>query len=163
MVYFISDLHFRHLKLIQNYRGFKDIGSHDDMIIHNWNKVVSKRDKVYLLGDLSMQKDVSDLLVQLNGMIMIISGNHDKANHLKKYLELPNIQGVAGIVKYKGFWLTHAPIHSSELRGARNIHGHLHGNVVKKSFGLIRDKRYINVCVDLNDFTPISFDSIKNR
>ena len=159
-VYIVSDPHFSHENMIKRYRGFEDIKLHDDMIIKNWNNTVSKRDKVFLLGDLSMQKNVSNILVKLNGQITIVGGNHDKPNHLKKYLELSNVQAIVGIVKYKGYWLTHAPIHSIELRGCKNIHGHIHKNKIMKFFGLVRDYRYINVCMDHTDYTPILFDDI---
>lgn len=37
---------------------------------------------------------------------------------------------VYSLVKYKGFWLSHAPIHPEELRGCKNIHGHCHDAVI---------------------------------
>ena len=162
-VWIFSDPHFSHANLIHRYRGFKDIKSHDDMIIENWNKIVGKRDKVYLLGDLSMGKDVSDLLLQLNGNITLVCGNHEKVGHIKTYLNNGAIDYVAGIIKHKGYWLSHAPIHPSELRGCKNIHGHIHNNSIRKFFGLFKDGRYINVCADACNFTPIHFDDIKNE
>ena len=53
-VKFISDLHFSHTNLIKNLRGFDDIREHDNKIIDNWNKVVNKKDTVYIIGDITM-------------------------------------------------------------------------------------------------------------
>lgn len=161
-VYLTSDLHFGHENLIKRYRNFKSVEKHDKTIINNWNKIVNKNDKVFLLGDLSMEKDVSHLLLQLKGNIVLLGANHDKVGHiLHTYSKLPNIVGIGGFMKYKGYWLSHCPIHPSELRGKKNIHGHIHKNKVKR-FGLFLDKRYINVCVDHTGLKPVLFDDIKN-
>lgn len=147
--------------MIKRYRGFESVELHDKMIVDNWNATVNKNDKVFLLGDISLEKDVSYLIKQLKGNITIVGGNHDKISHLQNYTKLDNVKGIAGIISYKGFWLTHAPLHSSELRGLRNIHGHIHDNKVRRFFNLIEDKRYFNVCVDVNDFKPVLFNNIK--
>lgn len=65
---------------------------------------------------------------------------------------------IHSMVNYKGFWLTHAPIHPCELRGKRNIHGHVHDNSVKRGMGL--DERYINACLEVNNFKPVKFQDI---
>ena len=48
---------------------------------------------------------------------------------------------VHALLKYKEFWLSHAPLHPDELRGKRNIHGHVHTASVP-------DTKYLNVSVD---------------
>lgn len=158
-VFLFSDPHFRHANLITKYRGYSNVEEHDEMIIRNWNSTVNSKDKVFLLGDLSIEKDVSDLIIRLNGNITIVGGNHDLPKHLINYSKLPNVNGIAGIIKYKGFWLTHGPLHSSELRGKRNIHGHTHKGIMKR-FGF-PDKRYVNICAERIDFKPIEFNKIK--
>ena len=65
-----------------------------------------------------------------------------------------------GLYKYKEFWLSHAPIHPCELRGKRNIHGHVHQNHVMDEHHK-RDNRYINVCVENTDGAPVSLDKIR--
>lgn len=72
-------------------------------------------------------------------------------------------------MKYKGFWLSHAPIHSDHLSGSHNIHGHLHSNSVYEIVDIngfatpIKDQRYINVSVEQLDGKPISFEDIKRK
>ena len=38
------------------------------------------------------------------------------------------------MVRYKGMWLSHCPVHERELefRVPRNIHGHIHENLIMK-------------------------------
>lgn len=155
-VFICSDLHLGHANMAIRYRGFEDEFHHDETIINNWNSVVNKRDKVFVLGDITMESQKKyHLLKLLNGNKVFVLGNHDKtqdANGLIKY------GNVAGMIKYKGYWLTHAPIHPSELRGKINIHGHIHNNIIMD--GNIPDKRYINVCMDRINHTPILFDEL---
>lgn len=56
--FFIADLHFGH-RAIMTYenRSFETVKEMDEVLIANWNRVVRKQDKVYLLGDISFYKD----------------------------------------------------------------------------------------------------------
>jgi hypothetical protein len=56
--------------------------------------------------------------------------------------ELVNVYDeVHALLKYKEFWLSHAPLSEVELRGKRNIHGHVHANSLP-------DIKYLNTSVD---------------
>ena len=147
-VFTISDLHFSHLNMAIR-RGFKDEIEHDEHIIKSWNSVVNKKDTVFLLGDLSMEKiSPYPLLKRLNGIINIVLGNHDKKQHVPELLNYVN--SVAGMIDYKGFILTHCPVHPSQLehRYSKNIHGHVHTNSLD-------DNRYINVCCEVINYKPV--------
>ena len=51
--------------------------------------------------------------------------------------------------------LSHVPIHpESVARWKGNVHGHLHENKLE-------DKRYMNICVEHTDYTPVDFESIR--
>lgn len=155
-VYLISDTHFFHLNIAKK-RGFETVEEMNDLIIKNWNSAINKNDKVFVLGDCTMEKkEHYNIFGKLNGNKTFILGNHCKEqgpNDLIKYGK------VAGMLKYRGFWLTHCPIHPMELRGLKNIHGHIHWNEVKR-YGLFKDKRYINVCVDVTDYKPVLFEDL---
>lgn len=154
-VFVTSDLHLGHDRLIERYRGFSSAEEYFEILKKNWNSVVTKRDKVFVLGDITMEKVKHyHLLSQLNGNKVFILGNHDPAQ--QKTNSLLDYGTVAGMIKYKGYWLTHAPIHPSELRGKKNIHGHTHYNKIRRWWGRI-DKRYINACLDVNNYTPVEF------
>lgn len=153
-VYFISDPHFGHNTLNVNLRGMTSEEC-ADIIIRNWNKkVTSPKDKVYLVGDVTMEKHnfIEKYISQLNGTIVVIGGNHDN----RKCCEMLQQIGVVvmGCLEYKGFIVTHIPVIKScsrEYRG--NIHGHIH------TYELPSHK-YISVVPELNGYTPLSLDEI---
>lgn len=159
-VYLISDLHFAHKKILDfagDYRVGDTVDQHNEILIHKWNSVVTKRDKVFVLGDVCMGgTDNKKLLHQLLGHKVLIKGNHDRWP-IKSYLDV--FENVWGIVKYKGFWLSHCPIHPAELRGCRNIHGHVHSSTIMDHYHQ-PDPRYINVCVEACYGFPVPFTDI---
>ncbi len=56
MIYFTADLHFYHDKVIRfASRPFCDADTMNKALIENWNKKVSARDEVYILGDVTMK------------------------------------------------------------------------------------------------------------
>lgn len=154
-VAFISDLHLGHDNILNwsPSRHGNNIHDHDRWIIEQWNSVIRKRDTVYLLGDVAFSREALAQCAQLNGNKNVILGNHDKYD-IELYQQYFTV--CRGIMKYKGFWLSHAPIHPDELRGCRNIHGHVHNKTIP-------DNRYINVCVEAVHGTPIFFDQIKQN
>lgn len=163
-VFFTSDLHFGHTNLTWGLRGMSPKDS-DYIIITNWNKVVDKRDIVYILGDVTMEKyqDIPKYMEALKGNKCIIGGNHDTKRCVKEYMRL-GIQ-VMGVLQYKGFLCTHIPIHPSQLINCRgNIHGHIHlqkstnNNSVSMPNPL--EGRYYNVNTELHKYTPVLFDDI---
>lgn len=167
-VFFISDLHFGH-KRITEFEGvpekLKRIG--DDYlenmhtIITNWNSVVNKRDLVWVLGDVAFSQEGFDVLGELNGRKKMVRGNHD--NYFKTEDWLNHFETIEGLTTYKGYWLSHCPIHHQEMRGRKgNIHGHLHHNLIRNQYTNEWDSKYINVCVEWSDHTPVPFDLIKS-
>lgn len=50
-VWFISDLHYGHTKLVES-RGFKTIEEHNDTLVARWNERVTDSGTVFHLGDL---------------------------------------------------------------------------------------------------------------
>lgn len=158
----ISDLHLQHSNMAIK-RGFKDSEEHDNFLIEQWNKVVNKRDTVWILGDLSMEQSSPYVLLnQLKGTKNVVLGNHDMPQHIPELLKYVN--KVCGMFKYKQTFFTHCPIHESELdyRVQLNIHGHLHEKNVMTVYQeeLIKDTRYINVSCEQNNYTPQLFTDL---
>ena len=156
LVRFIADLHLSHRNMAIR-RGFATIEEHDAHIIAQWNSVVHKRDVVYILGDVTMEKAAPyHLLDQLNGTKHVVLGNHDRRQDVGKLLE--HVASVSGMVQYKGIILTHCPIHPAELkyRFPRNIHGHIHVKQVMRPHcdTEIPDERYICVSCERVDYKP---------
>lgn len=168
-VYFISDIHFGHKNILKfgrcpdgtnPWRSGNDHVENMYNIAENWIRTVTKRDIIWVLGDIAFDQEGFDLLKTLPGRKKMVRGNHDDHFTTQQWLEV--FETVESMVKYKGFWLTHCPIHPSELWGKRNIHGHIHQNLVKKEDGTV-DDRYVNVCVEHINETPISFEEIRSR
>jgi len=149
-VYFISDLHFGHRNILRFRKQFDSIEHHNDTIVENWNSVVTKRDKVFVLGDACFDEESLGIVNRLNGVKHLVMGNHEYIS--PKLWEV--FQWVSGPIKYKDFWLSHMPIHPEELRGKRNIHGHMHE-------ATIPDPRYFSVCCEQVNFTPIGYQYIR--
>lgn len=124
-VRFIGCLHFGH-KWMANYRGFQDAFYHDEHLIKEWNKVVNKKDLTYILGDITMESNLFyPYLDRLNGRKIVVLGNHDLPKHSRELLDY--VEFVAGMIDYKGYILTHAPIHPNESSFCKgNIHAHIH-------------------------------------
>jgi len=152
IIRFISDPHFGHHNMAVK-RGFPDSYCHDENIVAQWNLVVGKEDTTWILGDITMEKNDYSILDRLNGYKRVILGNHDMGNHTKHVLN--HVNSIHGMTKIRdktfgNIWLTHSPVHPMELefRVGYNIHGHIHDKYV------IQDKRYINVCMEVQDFVP---------
>ena len=113
IVRFIGCLHLGHNN-IAIHRGWNNAEEQDEYLIQQWNKAVSKRDTTYIVGDVTMEKPNDYYkLDQLNGRKIVVLGNHDKHQNVKQLLM--HVDGVAGAVDYKGFIVTHVPIHPNEV------------------------------------------------
>ena len=153
-VFFIADTHFGHRNICKYRSQFSTPQEHDETIIENWNKVVTKvKYQVWVLGDMCIRNkkyNMEALIHRLNGTIHVITGNHC---HLP-YYNHDKINVSKGLVKKYDFWLSHCPIHPQELRGYKNIHGHVHD---KK----IDDDRYICVCPEHTNYKLLDLDWIR--
>lgn len=140
--------------------GFKDADHMDEVMIENWNRVVSEQDKVYHLGDVGFKNDVLQrVLPRLKGKKRLILGNHDEQDmgfyrkHFQKIMSWRHFtdDGVAMIC-------THFPLHESSFLGRYsgrciNVHGHIHARVIP-------DPKYVNVCVEQINYTPVHYDKL---
>jgi calcineurin-like phosphoesterase family protein len=136
-VLFCSDLHFGH----NNIGKFRDtfVSSEEEnrkLICQEWKAKVTKRDVVYVLGDACFTLETIGEFAVLPGRKILLRGNHDD---LPTQIYLKYFDDMFGLLKYKEFWLSHAPIHPEELRGKVNLHGHVH-------YSTLPDKRYFNCC-----------------
>jgi len=152
--YLFSDPHFHHENMAKR-RGFSSAEEMNELIVKNWNNTISKRDCVYLLGDITMEKKQYEILSRLQGIIHVVLGNHDQRQHVREMLNY--VHSVSGIIYYKDVCiLSHCPVHPQELtykRAHYNIHGHVHKNSLD-------DPRYINVCAEMIDYTPVEFSKL---
>ena len=167
-VYMIGDPHLGH-KNIAKFRPFVTSSEDNSRLIKDdWTRRIGKNDVIYVLGDAAFDQDGLDLLGNLKGRKILVKGNHDDL--VSTAAQSKVFEEIHGMLKYKGLWLTHCPIHPNEMRKRKgNVHGHVHLQSIKKRnlFGRkVLDKRYLNVCVDViypkYGSVLISLDQIRN-
>lgn len=164
-----ADHHFGHRNILtfkdnddKLLRGavFKDIEEHDEELIRRHNNLVEPMDRVYLLGDVAINRRCLHSLARLNGRLVLVKGNHD-IFQLKDYL--PYFDDIRSCVVQRDkdgnkVILSHIPIHPDCLgRFGTNIHGHLHQNK-------LHDPQYICVSLEHTDYKPIQiFEALAMR
>lgn len=153
--FFTSDLHFYHKNVI-NYcnRPFKDVEEMAEHIIKVWNDTVKPKDKIYVLGDFSLNPKWSKILVpKLNGYKTLVAGNHDACHisnkksekFVEKYLEEWDdvYKSHTQLTLKDGTFvnLCHLPYDNQydtryseyklDNKGTTLLHGHVHGRYIK--------------------------------
>lgn len=157
-VFFIGDLHFGHKKILEfGQRDFATIEEHDAGVAEAWNQAIRKKhDLIFVLGDVAMTREGLEQMRDLPGRKILIRGNHDTFSTLD-YLAA-GFEEVHGFRGYKEFWLSHCPIHESEMyRRKGNIHGHNH--FPERNLG----GQYINVNADCVGLAPVSLDWVRAK
>ena len=162
-IWFISDTHFWHHKVIQYQRPcFKNVVEMNETIISNWNSVVKPSDLVYFLGDFSFcgTNRSLDILNVLNGKIHLIKGNHDRkmsANLRDRFEWVKDIYPLRiDHDLYKGYIeLCHFPFLSwaASGRGRYHLFGHAHGK-------LETDMLSLDVSVERWNYFPVNLDTV---
>ena len=160
-IWLVSDTHFGHEKIIQYYgRPFENAAHMDEELVERWNSVVKQDDVVYHLGDVGWgTADNKSVLFRLNGRRKyLLLGNHDDAKcpilakvFRRIKLWLP--------IKELGLLCTHIPVHTDQLEAygwKANAHGHIHERCLP-------DPRYINLCVEQNNYTPVHIDAVVSK
>ena len=171
-VFFEGCLHLGH-KWMANHRGFTDEFYHDEKVIDTWNSIVNKKDLVYILGDITMETPEHYYqLDRLTGRKIVVLGNHDRHQDVKELLKY--VDSVGGMIDYKGFVLTHCPIHPSDIGMYKgNIHAHIHENPLEEVFALDKYKdhdsvirptlhKYHNVDAHIINYKPKTLEEIIN-
>ena len=116
-----------------------------------------------------MPDSIDDIISKLNGYIILVRGNHDTDSKIKIYQEdYPDkieVRDLAYIKDGKDTYIcSHYPMFVGEWNNGRKnklyvLSGHTHS----------KEKFYDNIPLnyhvgaDANDFSPISFDVVKNR
>ena len=145
-------------------RPFSSVEDHDETIIANWNKVVPKDARVYVLGDVAQKKSDIAKIGRLNGSRKIlISGNHDiypSSEYLKYFKDIRATHRLDN-----GILMSHIPVHPSTFGKAHkvNVHGHIHDKRVMDYFRVTPeiDPRYFCVSCEHINYTPMELGAIE--
>lgn len=157
-VWFTSDTHFGHKNVIEfGHRPFENRGQMERGLTQNWNKVVSDRDIVFILGDFyyhSSRSELQRLVGSLKGKtIYFIPGNHDKPKAWESVPSKVEILDCISTVFIRGCFQT-VPTVSLELvlshyplltwphwksYGCIHLFGHIHSGPYRENFPLPDD------------------------
>jgi calcineurin-like phosphoesterase family protein len=158
----ISDTHFFH-ENIGRYCNRPE--NWQELIIKNWNDLISPDELVLHLGDFSFGKRSNfDLLTeQLHGKIILIRGNHDRLSRIR--------------YESRGVTIVNEPIYVKLDEKAKiifslwpgvplddgliNIHGHIH-NSPPPPEGSVLGPNHINMSVEVRDYRPWRLKDIIN-
>ena len=168
-LFFTSDHHFGHTNIIKFCdRPFETVEEMNQVMIDNWNKKVQPNDNVYHLGDFALTKKrelLEEIIDQLNGNIFLISGNHEgaakslpkKFQWIKDYYELKvkDEDAKSGLQRIILFHYA-MRVWRHSYRGSWQLYGHSHGNLSD-----MEDQLAIDVGVDCHNFTPLSYQEVK--
>jgi calcineurin-like phosphoesterase family protein len=154
-----SDWHIGHENVIAyDRRPFRSIDHMRQMLIHNFNSVVSEDSHTLVLGDTffkATREEATDIMAAMNGTKALIRGNHDRRSR-KWYLDV----GFASVLDYYEYYdvcvgkiaLVHNPLNAIAARYV--IHGHKHSTQPDTSVGGIRR---VDVSVTAWDYRPAPF------
>lgn len=164
MMFFLSDTHAFHNKMLEIRLEYKDSIEMTKFMADQINSVVGKKDTLVHAGDWSFGSVTQ--AVEFRSMlnckdIWLAKGNHDQRfSRNKKFCELfSRIEDVYMIHRDKiSVCVFHYPIESwpSKRYGALHVHGHCHSAITPM-------KNRYNACIDVNGYKPISLHELAEK
>ena len=187
-IFFTSDTHFRHARIIElSHRPFESVQEMDETIISNFNEQAGPEDTIFHLGDACLGKleDSLPCISEINASVVLVPGNHDRmsdAYHHKgdreakvqrfidMYLEhfslvLPDARTHVIGVGDQQFSISHYPFEGDHFMEDRFPEM----RPVDQGFPLLHghvhemwkfNGRQFNVGVDVNDFRLVTEDEV---
>lgn len=163
-VYFTSDTHFGHAKIIEYCRRpFASVDEMDEAMIRSWNEVVGEGDDVWHLGDFAAYRDgrLDGIFWRLNGRKRLVIGNHDEENPnvlALPWAEPPVPMRLISLEGKKRIFLCHYPLRAwpKLSRGAIHLHGHVHGRLPGSRISA-------DAGVDCWSYQPVGLADIERR
>lgn len=176
MIYFTADQHEGHkniLKYCPDTRPFENTYFARSILIKKHNEVITDKDEVYHLGDVSWQRDeekIAEYLDALNGKQHLIIGNHDYAKTLK-WKGWKSVQHYKEItIQFEGnkypLVLFHYPIASWNRKHWGSIHLHGHSHSTYPPLDETGNRHYIKNMLDVGvdcswtEFAPVNIEQI---
>lgn len=162
MIWFTSDTHFGHAKIIEFCkRPFPSVEQMDNSLVELWNSRVRPGDEVYHIGDFAFGNKVfcESILAKLCGNKHLVRGNHDvqasKANGWASVMDYDEVMVSKDIPRVV---LSHYAMRvwNKKHYGSAMLYGHSHGTLPGSS-------QSTDVGVDCWEYSPVSFDSIVSR
>lgn len=108
--FFTADLHLRHKRIMQLCHRdifLKDIRKMNNGLIANWNRVVTKHDVIYHIGDFCYTDNpdiYAKYMHRIHGKTIFIRGNHDVGLQHANYYICRNIEGMKIFMRHWPPW-----------------------------------------------------------
>lgn len=165
-IWLLSDPHINHTNIL-GFRGedgapirpgFANVQEMNARILDGWNSKVRHGDIGYWLGDMVFGDlpGFATLWPKFNGSKRLVLGNHDDPKFLSSGGFFKKTASERKFGEY-GIFLSHRPVHDSELelngQIMLNVHGHLHEKASPP--GLFR-----NVSVEVMNYEPIEIEAL---
>lgn len=182
MIFFTSDTHFGHERIIELCdRPFADANHMNSEIVRRWNEKVMPDDTVFHLGDVALGRidDSLSVVSRLNGHKILVCGNHDRPfmkygkpaqdDWTRRYEEVFD-KVVIGDYYYRDFVMSHFPYdgdsHDADRftdwrpydDGQTLLHGHTHST--QRVTYSIKGTKQIHVGMDAWDYSPVAIDIV---
>lgn len=167
-LFFTSDTHFGHFNICKYcHRPFESRSQMDNYLITAWNAVVPEDGIVVHCGDFMLPhnsdiKEYMKYMSKLNGRILLLRGNHDRAELGWENEKLISVQDKAMIeVDSIKIYAEHYPC--AAFNGDYHVYGHVHTLSDGICYGMDGDalramkRTTYDVGVDQNNYTPISY------
>lgn len=183
MIYFTSDWHFFHDRILEFYPKRKELFGTDmknvtEKMILKWNNRITKHDTVYILGDLAFGtiEEKRKLFQRLNGNKILVLGNHDSIpdscrcffNHITQIKNMKFKKSVfPSLPKDTEVIMCHFPMYKWEHcnKGSIMLHGHCHGKIDTDNTTLAENKGIrLDVGLDssFSNYDFVSIDKLAN-
>jgi calcineurin-like phosphoesterase family protein len=176
--YFISDTHFYHGNIIRYCnRPFSTVNEMNSTIVKNINKEVKEDDILIHGGDFAFGHNSSidnieyirQFIVCKN--IILVCGNHDKIilrSKILKNLFTETLNYFLREINGSKILVTHKPIYENQVCWERTLLKREYelNNSVIHLYGHVHNNSHLgprNLCVENNDYSPISFERILER
>lgn len=175
--YLTSDQHYWHTNIITySKRPYKNVEEMNRDLIARHNSIISKNDRVIIVGDFSLRENVVPLILpELNGEMELVAGNHDRCHpRQKKYEEAKKRYldyGFVNVVlemELGPFVVSHFPYWSDDKErdqrykeyrpkdtGKPLLCGHVHNR-----YGKVISNRQFDVGCDAWNYTPVLFEEL---
>lgn len=140
-----ADTHFDH-KAIMTYcnRPFKTVTQMNHLLVMLWNESVNPNDYVIFLGDLALSGMARQWFDSLNGIKVMIKGNHDRFGIESMIVNADGLR----------LLMIHNP-YNVKQGDCWVIHGHNHNGPV-----IDRDNKRVNVCLDNTGYKPVELSKV---
>ena len=175
MIYFLADPHWHHPKIVNICNRPIEVENHNEWLIEIWNSTITKKDTVYILGDVSMGNKAKTevILDKLHGTKHLILGNHDNCIHNSTRFESVsqikdftyNVPDENGVISNIHIVLCHYPLASwnRKIHGSFHLYGHVHGRFQNHGMSLdcgidATNYKILNIEEWLDKFTKRSLE-----